>query len=109
MMKSRFRMTLLAVSLLFSTIWGVNSSVAQLPEWPECMTEGLTEGEIGSKYIEGQHYYVRRMATILDSALDDFGANGGSDDLEIFCVSRTSSDRYGKIAMCLSKESCPWR
>jgi hypothetical protein len=49
------------------------------------------------------------MAIVFDNAIADFGETGVGDELEIFCVSRTSSDRFGKIAMCLSFEKCPWR
>jgi hypothetical protein len=49
------------------------------------------------------------MCLVFNDAIDDFGETDIDDELEIFCVSRTSSDRYGKIAMCLSFEKCPWR
>jgi hypothetical protein len=85
------------------------ATVAGAPEWPTCSTSGLTQGIIGSKTVDGQRYYVRRLANIFASALEDFGATAVDDNLEIFCVSRTVGDRLWKIAMCLSGETCPWR
>jgi hypothetical protein len=108
-MKSRFHIALMATLLVSSSLWSVDSSFAGPPEWPECVTSGLTQGVIGMRTIDGQKYFVRRMATIFDNALDDFGETGVGDQLEIFCVSRTSSDRFGKIAICRSAEKCPWR
>ena len=55
-MKRRFSITLLAVSLLSSAIWGAASSFAGPPEWPECVTDGLTQGVIGTRSIDGQYY-----------------------------------------------------
>ena len=74
-----------------------------------CVTSGLTQGVIGIRTIDGQKYFVRRMATIFDNALDDFGETGVGDQLEILSVSRTSFDRFGKMTICLSAEKCPWR
>jgi hypothetical protein len=107
-MKPRFHVTLMA-SLFALTLWGIDTSRAGPPEWPECVTDGLTQGIIGPRTIDGQNYFVRRMVIIFNGALDDFGASAVADSLEIFCVSRRSSDRFGKIAMCLTGERCPWR
>jgi hypothetical protein len=108
-MKSRFNITLMAILLVSSALWDVRLSLSGPPEWPECVTSGLTQGVIGTRTVDGQKYFVRRMATVFDNAIDDFGETGVGDQLEIFCVSRTSSDKFGKIAMCLQFEKCPWR
>jgi hypothetical protein len=108
-MKSSFYITLMAILLGSSALWGVQASFAGPPEWPECVTSALTQGVIGERTVDGQKYFVRRMATVFDNAVDDFGETGVGDQLEIFCVSRTSSDKFGKLAMCLSFEKCPWR
>jgi hypothetical protein len=80
----------------------------QAIEWPSCTNSGLTQDVLGTKTVNGQVFYVRRMATIFQEALDDFGGNASDDNLEIFCVSKNSTDTYGIIAMCLSGEACPW-
>jgi hypothetical protein len=108
-MNSRLPMTVMA-TLLFSTVlWGVDASFAGPPEWPECVTSGLTQGVVGVKIVNGVPYFVRRLAIVFNEAIADFGASAVDDSLEIFCVSRKSSDRFGKIAMCLTGEKCPWR
>ena len=107
-MNNRFRISLIAILFFSSALWGVDASFAGPPEWPECVTSGLTQGVLGFRVIDGQIYFVRRMATILDSALNDFGASGTGVQLEIFCVTRTREDVFGKVAMCLSNEMCPW-
>jgi hypothetical protein len=108
-MSRRFHISWLAILFFSFALWGVGASFARPPEWPECVTSGLIQGVIGTRIVDGQRYFVRRMATIFDNALDDFGASGVGDQLEIFCVSRTASDKFGEVAMCLSNESCPWR
>jgi hypothetical protein len=70
---------------------------------------GLHAGDIGTRTIDNQQYYVRRMATIFNEAMDDFGTSAANDQLEIFCVTRSASDKLGKVAMCLTFEACPWR
>jgi hypothetical protein len=107
-MKGRFLIALITI-LLASTLWDIRTCFAGPPEWPECVTSGLTQGVIGFKIIDGQRYFVRRMATIFDSAMDDFGASAVGDSLELFCVSRGATDAFGKTAMCLTGEQCPWR
>lgn len=86
-----------------------NHSFASSPEWPECVTTGLNQGVVGVKVIDGQQYFVRRLSTIYEGAIDDYGSKAVADYFEIFCVSRNTSDRFGKIAMCLSGEECNWR
>ena len=100
----------LVIILVFcaTELWGVRASFAGPPEWPECVTHGLTQGVIGKVVVDGQRYFVRRLANIFDTSVDDFGASDVADHLEIFCVTRTAADRFGKIAMCLSGEECPW-
>lgn len=49
-------------------------------------------------YCEG----IGKIDTIPDQCIDDGGANGGSDNLEIYCYNNL-------IRFCLSNESCPWR
>ena len=70
---------------------------------------GLTQGVTGIRRVDGHDVFVRRMATILNEAMDDFGESGINDQLEIFCVSRNPSDEFGQIALCLNNENCPWR
>lgn len=77
-------------------------------EWPSCTNSGLTQDVLGNKTVNGEKFYVRRMATIFQQALDDFGENSIDDNLEIFCVSKKNTDTYGIVAMCLSGEACPW-
>jgi hypothetical protein len=43
-----------------------------------------------------------RIGTIPDECIDDGGANGVGDSLEIYCFK-------GTTRFCLSGESCPWR
>jgi len=71
--------------------------------------DGLTQGVTGIRRVDGHDVFVRRMATILNEAMDDFGESGINDQLEIFCVSRNPSDEFGHIALCLNNENCPWR
>jgi hypothetical protein len=108
-MKSSFRISLMAILLFSAALWGVDSGFADSPQTLGCVTSGLTQGVLGPKIVDGHEFFVRRMAIIFDDALDDFGETGFGDELEIFCVSRTSSDEFGHLAMCLSNESCPWR
>lgn len=82
---------------------------ANVPTVNGCATDGLNLGIVGFRVVEGKLSFVRRMATVLDPAVDDFGQNAGGDSLEIFCVSKSPEARFGKIAICLSGESCPWR
>ncbi|MGZ4956134.1 MAG: hypothetical protein ACXV8Q_13585 [Methylobacter sp.] len=77
-------------------------------DFPSCLATNLTQGIVGYQVVNGDRYYVRRMATIFDNALDDFGVNNFGNELEIFCVSNNQNDTYGKIAMCLTGEECPW-
>ena len=79
------------------------------PKWPTCITSGLNASVIGEVTIAEQKYFVRRMATIFEQAMDDYGTSAADDTLQIFCVSRNKDDRFGNIAMCLSGEKCPWR
>lgn len=108
-MNSKWPLTMIATLLFSAMLWGVDASFAGPPEWPECVTSGLTQGVIGKVVVDHQRYFVRRMANIFNEAIEDFGASAVDDFLEIFCVSRRSSDRFGKIAICLSGEECPWR
>jgi len=108
-MKRRFRNTLMFALFFSCMLGGAHSVFAGPPEWPTCSTSGLTLNVIGIKFVDGQRYFVRRMATIFDNAMDDYGASVGNDNLEIFCISRTAFDHLGKIAVCLSGENCPWR
>jgi len=103
------RSTALVLLVLGFLILLIDTSRAGAPEWPQCVTDGLTQGVIGRRTIDGQNYFVRRMATIFDAAIDDFGESAVGDSAEMFCVSRRSSDRFGKLAMCLTGERCPWR
>ena len=57
----------------------------------------------------GKTVYVRPLATILDEAIDDFGANGINDALSVYCVTTAPSAPRGTLAMCLTFERCPWR
>src|SRR5262245_45907397 len=108
MMKSSWTL-MLALVFGATALWSVKTSFAGPPEWPECVTHGLTSGVIGKVIVDGQRYFVRRLANIFDTSLDDFGTSANADHHEIFCVTRTAADRFGKIAMCLSGERCPWR
>src|SRR5262245_32035118 len=90
-MSSRVHIVAMVILLCSITLWGVEAGFAGPPEWPECVTRGLTQGIIGVKIIDGVRYYVRRLATVFDSAIDDFGASAIGDSLEIFCVSRRAT------------------
>jgi hypothetical protein len=107
MKKGYLRLT--TILLFASTLWGAHSSFAAPPQTLGCVTSGLSEGVIGTKTVDGHEVFVRRMAIIFNEAMADFGESGVDDQLEIFCVSRTLSDEFGHIALCLSNETCPWR
>ena len=107
-MRNRVLIGVASILLCFMS-WSVRASLAGPPEWPECVTSGLTQGIIGYKIFDGQRYFVRRLATVFDSAIDDFGEHAVGDSLEIFCVTRFANDKFGKTAMCLTGEDCPWR
>src|SRR4051812_647317 len=94
-----------AAALLVSG--GAFAAPAQLSQAPQCVTSGLPQGvqrSIGSKVV-----FVRPLATVLDSAIEDFGQNDFGDSLQLYCVTKKANDVFGTIAMCLSGESCPWR
>ncbi|MCC5598197.1 hypothetical protein [Nostoc favosum] len=76
---------------------------------PDCVTDGLTQGVIGYRLVGNTFYYVRRLATVPDGSVDDFGVNAGGDALEFFCLTDTPQTSLGKSAVCLSGENCPWR
>ena len=77
---------------------------------PGCTTSGLTGGVVGWRTVNGTEYYVRRMADINDFFVVDYGSSGAFDDLNIYCVSTSSTaGELGQIAICLSNENCPWR
>lgn len=88
---------------------GQQENYQQNIERPSCTNSGLTQGIVGYKVVNGDRVYVRRMATILNPSLDDYGATTSEDELEVFCVSKKSADFYGILVMCLSGEACPWR
>src|SRR5262245_19329730 len=108
-MHSKLPVTVMAILLFSVVLWGVNTSFAGPPEWPECVTSGLTVDVVGVKIVDGVPYFVRRLATIFNEAITDSGASANDDSLEIYCVSRRATDRFGKLAMCLTGEECPWR
>ena len=72
-----------------------------------CTTAGLTAAPV-VKVVNNLQVWVRRLATIKDAAMDDFGVTAPGDELWIFCVTPTPADRLGRAAFCLSKEQCPW-
>lgn len=78
-----------------------------------CSNTNLTANVPGPRLVDGTLVYSRRIATILDPAIADFGIGGADDDLELYCVSRNNVDPtaepFGWVAVCLSKEPCPWR
>jgi hypothetical protein len=74
-MNRRGHMALTAILFAASALWGVHVSFAGPPEWPECVTSGLTQGIIGRVTVDGQKYFVRRLATLFDNAIEDFGGN----------------------------------
>ena len=74
---------------------------------PSCAMSGLSSGSYG--FVDGQLVFVRRVAKVLDQAVDDFGESVADDNLEFYCVGKKPSDKYGDIAVCLSGEKCPWR
>ena len=72
-----------------------------------CPTPGLPlpyQRAVNNKIV-----YVRTFAVVLDAAVDDFGLNGADDAIEVYCVAKTPTATRGNIAMCLTKEVCPWR
>lgn len=76
---------------------------------PDCVTDGLTQNAIGYRLVANTFYYVRRLATVPDRSVDDFGVNVSGDALEFFCLTDNPQTSLGKSAICLSRENCPWR
>jgi hypothetical protein len=79
------------------------------PPLMSCTNSNLNGGIVGQRVVQGQIVFSRRLATVFDGAINDYGNSAGGDDLELFCVSRLQSDPLGIVAACLSKEACPWR
>ena len=80
-----------------------------IPAMMSCTNSNLNSGVVGQRVVQGQVVFSRRLATVFDGAIDDFGTSGGGDALELFCVSRQQTDPLGVVAACLSHEACPWR
>jgi hypothetical protein len=97
----------LLASLTMSAI--ATSALAQIPFTATCTNAALGAGVIGQKIVGQQTVFVRRLATIKDPAMDDFGTTAPGDALELFCVSAGQNDQLGMMAGCLSHEACPWR
>jgi hypothetical protein len=74
-----------------------------------CSNSKLTANVPGARIVQGIPVFSRRLATVFDASMDDFGTSAGGDALELFCVSHLQTDALGTVAACLSKESCPWR
>ena len=73
-----------------------------------CTTKGLVSPVL-PKTVNNLQVFVRRLATIKDAAMDDFGGSAPGDELWIFCVTTGQGDLLGRTAFCLSKEpGCPW-
>jgi hypothetical protein len=72
-----------------------------------CITSGLPTAY--QRVVEGKTVFVRNFAIVLNQAIDDFGSGGIEDGLAVYCVTKTASAPRGNIAICLSKEFCPWR
>lgn len=103
MKTSKFLVIAAVSALTFS------SAHAQVPFTATCTNSGLGAGMIGQKTVGGQTVFVRRLATIFDAAMDDFGTGGSGDRLELFCVSSADNSSLGMMAGCLTNENCPWR
>ena len=74
-----------------------------------CTNANLNGGITGPRVVGNQTVFVRRLATVGDGAMDDFGTSAGGDGLELFCVSTGQGDGLGLLAACLTNEPCPWR
>ena len=72
-----------------------------------CSTSGL--GIAYQRVVNGKLVYVRDFALVLNEAVHDFGNGGIEDAIAIYCVTNTPNAARGNIAMCLTKEFCPWR
>ena len=72
-----------------------------------CSTSGL--GTAYQRVVNGKLVYVRDFALVLNEAVHDFGNGGIEDAIAIYCVTNTPNAARGNIAMCLTKEFCPWR
>ena len=72
-----------------------------------CSTSGL--GTAYQRVVNGKLVYVRDFALVLNEAVHDFGNGGIEDAIAIYCVTNTPNAARGSIAMCLTKEFCPWR
>ncbi len=72
-----------------------------------CVTVGLPAPY--QRAVSGKVVFVRPLATVLDGAVDDSGANGNNDALAVYCVTKRPTDPRGAVAMCLTGEFCPWR
>jgi hypothetical protein len=72
-----------------------------------CSTSGL--GTPYQRIVNGKLVYVRDFAMVLNEAVYDFGNGGIEDAIAIYCVTNTPTAPRGNIAMCLTKELCPWR
>jgi hypothetical protein len=81
---------------------------AALAQPAGCVTAGLpTPPQV--RFVAGKVVFVRPLATVLDAAIDDFGANAAGDALSVYCVTNTPNAPRGNIAICLTGERCPWR
>lgn len=88
----------------------LTSANAQVPlTTATCTNSNLNGGIVGQRVVVNQTVFVRRLATIADQAMDDFGNSAPGDRLELFCVSTSQGDSLGLLAACLSNEGCPWR
>jgi hypothetical protein len=72
-----------------------------------CPTLGLPQPY--QRVVNNTIVHVRPFAVVLDAAVDDFGQNGAEDAIAVYCVTKTANAPRGNIAMCLTKEVCPWR
>jgi len=101
-MKTSFKASALAALGLLSL-----TGEAALAQPAGCVTVGLPAPQV--KFVAGKFVFVRPLATVLDAAIDDFGANAGGDALSVYCVTNTPNAPRGNIAICLTGERCPWR
>ena len=71
-----------------------------------CTTAGLPAPVL--RRVGGVPVWVRPLAVVGDSAIDDFGQSANGDSLVIFCVTRRRDAQLGHTAFCLTGETCPW-
>lgn len=96
---------------------GVSGSVFVCKDAPiptgHCSISGLgTNYGLSSQYkrsVNGQDYYVYPFAMIQNEAVTDWGKSNVDDSVMIYCVATDKESKDGGIAVCLTREDCPWR